>query len=197
MRLEEKVQRNQEELASLTETVNHIRSSLHLSDAQHLGLQVLLATALEFGAREGRFARAGDRIHLAGWTPRLDDGAQSIRSAILKMLKDNPLQTPRPKDLLELFEPTESVEGVLDLLLQSGEVVRISEDVILLPETFEQAQEVIRRHIGEHGDITAGDLRDRLGTSRKYSVALLEYLDGTGFTQRVGDKRVLGNSGEG
>ena len=43
VRLQEKVQRNQEELASLTETVHHIRQSLHLSEAQNLGLQVLLA----------------------------------------------------------------------------------------------------------------------------------------------------------
>ena len=40
--LEQQVLRNQEELTALAETVEHIRTSLHLTDAQNLGLQVLL-----------------------------------------------------------------------------------------------------------------------------------------------------------
>ena len=43
-KLEEQVARNQEELSALTHTVEHIRHSLHLSDAQNLGLQVLILT---------------------------------------------------------------------------------------------------------------------------------------------------------
>ena len=43
-RLEEQVARNQEELSNLTHTVEHIRHSLHLSDAQNLGLQVYICT---------------------------------------------------------------------------------------------------------------------------------------------------------
>jgi selenocysteine-specific elongation factor len=34
-----------------------------------------------------------------------------------------------------------------------------------------------------------------LGISRKYSVPLLEYLDTIQFTQRVGDRRILGRHG--
>ena len=40
LKLEEQVSRNKEELSALTHTVEHIRHSLHLSDAQNLGLQV-------------------------------------------------------------------------------------------------------------------------------------------------------------
>jgi selenocysteine-specific elongation factor len=36
-----------------------------------------------------------------------------------------------------------------------------------------------------------------LGISRKYSVPLLEYLDTIQFTQRVGDRRILGRHGRG
>ena len=43
-RLEEQVARNQDELNALTHTVEHIRHSLHLSDAQNLGLQVFICT---------------------------------------------------------------------------------------------------------------------------------------------------------
>jgi selenocysteine-specific elongation factor len=39
--------------------------------------------------------------------------------------------------------------------------------------------------------MTAADFRDLLGTSRKYAVPLLEWLDGRGVTIRSGDYRTL------
>ena len=43
------------------------------------------------------------------------------------------------------------------------------------------------------GDITVGSLRDRIGVSRKYTLAMLEFLDSQGLTKRDGDRRVLVN----
>ncbi|MBC7344886.1 MAG: SelB C-terminal domain-containing protein, partial [Clostridia bacterium] len=39
--------------------------------------------------------------------------------------------------------------------------------------------------------ISLAEVRDILGTSRKYALPFLEYLDQTKVTRRVGDKRVL------
>ena len=36
-------------------------------------------------------------------------------------------------------------------------------------------------------------VRDVLGTTRKYALSLLEHLDGERVTRRVGDARVLGS----
>ena len=46
---------------------------------------------------------------------------------------------------------------------------------------------------GMEGDITVGSLRDRIGVSRKYTLAMLEFLDSQGTTKRDGDRRVLVN----
>ena len=40
-------------------------------------------------------------------------------------------------------------------------------------------------------DITVGSLRDRIWVSRKYTLAMLEFLDSQRLTRRIGDKRVL------
>jgi selenocysteine-specific elongation factor len=40
--------------------------------------------------------------------------------------------------------------------------------------------------------VTVADVRDRLGTSRKYVVPLLNRLDATGVTRRRDDLRVAG-----
>jgi selenocysteine-specific elongation factor len=44
--------------------------------------------------------------------------------------------------------------------------------------------------IDQNGSVSAAELRDRFGTSRKYAIALLEHLDSRGITQRRGDLRV-------
>lgn len=42
-----------------------------------------------------------------------------------------------------------------------------------------------------NGEITLAQFRDMCGTSRKYAVQLLEYMDKKKITKLVGDKRVL------
>jgi selenocysteine-specific elongation factor len=49
----------------------------------------------------------------------------------------------------------------------------------------------LRGHLAEHRSITVAELRDQLGTSRKFAQALLEHFDGAGLTRRLGDEHVL------
>ncbi|NUN52544.1 MAG: SelB C-terminal domain-containing protein [Planctomycetaceae bacterium] len=44
------------------------------------------------------------------------------------------------------------------------------------------------------GGIAPADLKDLLGATRKFGIPFLEHLDSTGFTVRVGDRRVLRGS---
>ena len=43
--------------------------------------------------------------------------------------------------------------------------------------------------------LTVAEIRDLLGTTRKYAVPLCEYLDRAGVTRRAGDLRVLAAAG--
>jgi selenocysteine-specific elongation factor len=69
-----------------------------------------------------------------------------------------------------------------------GRLVRVSADLVMTPATIERALTLIRA-AGSDG-MTVSDVRAALGTSRKYAVPLLEYLDAQGLTRRVGDVRV-------
>jgi selenocysteine-specific elongation factor len=72
-----------------------------------------------------------------------------------------------------------------------GLVVRAGEAVVFSTATFERMVQQIKDFVGEHGQVTVGDVRDLFGTSRKYALALLEHLDKTRVTRRVDDARVL------
>lgn len=75
---------------------------------------------------------------------------------------------------------------VLHLKIRQGELVRISEDFVFLPEQVERITGSLR---GFDGDFTVADFRDALGLSRKYAVPILEWADKEGLTVRRGDTR--------
>jgi selenocysteine-specific elongation factor len=51
--------------------------------------------------------------------------------------------------------------------------------------------ERVTSYLRENGTVTLAQVRDMLATSRKYAQALLEHMDETRVTRRVGDERVL------
>ena len=76
-------------------------------------------------------------------------------------------------------------------LLDSGELVKIG-DFYLTARRAAEARSKVRAAIEVEGPITVAQIRDLLGTSRKYAVPLCEWLDQTGATLRRGDVRALG-----
>jgi selenocysteine-specific elongation factor len=49
----------------------------------------------------------------------------------------------------------------------------------------------IKSALQKNGQVTLAEVRDLLGTTRKYVQALLEHLDAIGVTMREGDARRL------
>jgi selenocysteine-specific elongation factor len=81
---------------------------------------------------------------------------------------------------------------VLRALIELGEVVQVQSEVIFMHKVYNEMVSAVLEIIDATGDITAGALRDRFGTTRKYAIGLLEYLDSISITRRVGDTRVRG-----
>jgi selenocysteine-specific elongation factor len=79
---------------------------------------------------------------------------------------------------------------VLDALIELGDIVRVQPDVIFSRAAYETLVSGVLHLIDTQGQVTAAMLRDAFGTSRKYAIGLLEYLDTEGITQREGDARV-------
>jgi selenocysteine-specific elongation factor len=76
----------------------------------------------------------------------------------------------------------------LHLLIRTGRLVRVSNDLVFLPEQVEEITSLLHTMLG---DFTVADFRDRSGLSRKYAVPILEWADKEGLTIRRGDVRRL------
>ena len=73
--------------------------------------------------------------------------------------------------------------------VRAGELMRISEQVVLAPGADAAATEVLA---GLEQPFTAAQARQALGTTRRTAIPLLEYLDSAGVTERLpDDRRVL------
>ena len=72
-----------------------------------------------------------------------------------------------------------------------GELVAVSEDVIFRKKDYDGMVEKIKVAIQKKEQVTLGEVRDMLDTTRKYIQALLEHLDSIGVTMRAGDARKL------
>ncbi|MGH2694331.1 MAG: selenocysteine-specific translation elongation factor, partial [Actinomycetota bacterium] len=148
------------------------------------------ATGLETGPFEALVDRLEDVVEegavvrLESFRVELAPEQQRARDELVKTIEAGGFQPPLAKDL-------EADAALLRALTESGELVKIA-DFYLTRGRAAEARATVRAHIQGSGPITVAEIRDLLGTSRKYAVPLCEWLDQTGATLRRGDERVLG-----
>jgi selenocysteine-specific elongation factor len=100
-----------------------------------------------------------------------------------------PYSPPTVKDCL-----THVGEDIFSTLLDFGDLVAVSEEVVFRKSDYETMTEAIRAYITKNGQISLAEARDLFNTSRRYVQALLEHLDHLGMTIRSGDFRKLKKS---
>ena len=86
--------------------------------------------------------------------------------------------------------PIEGVGAALDTLLALGAFVRVGDDCYRGSQ-IAAIRARVETYLRARQRMTAAEFRDLLGTSRKYAVPLLEWLDANGVTVRDGDFRTL------
>lgn len=79
----------------------------------------------------------------------------------------------------------------LGTLEKQGRIVRISAEFCFDTPAFEKLKQATIQALNEHSSASASELKEAMGTTRKYAMPLLEYLDTQGVTLRDGDMRSL------
>ncbi len=136
--------------------------------------------------REGNLLRRPQHhIHLGG-------EEKSLMENIQKVLSNNPLAPPDLKQLeKDLNIGREKLAEVIRVMERNRSVVRVAMNLYYLPDCVDKVRGVLYKHFSDNNEITAATFRDLLGSSRKYTIALLEHFDREGITVRIGDVRRL------
>jgi selenocysteine-specific elongation factor len=90
---------------------------------------------------------------------------------------------PSVTDLVAAGTPRD----VIDAAARQGLIVRLSPEIVVTRHFTDRAIELIRSRAAQGTSVS--QLREHLGTSRKYAVPLVEWLDREGLTRRQGDLR--------
>jgi selenocysteine-specific elongation factor len=141
---------------------------------------------VERAAAEGWLAEDGGALRLSGHRVQFSPKQQQAVDYLLYTFRQAPYTTPSVSQCEEQVGA-----DVFSALIEQGMLVKLSEDVVLLAETYTEMRDRITAFIQEQGSITVAQVRDLFDTSRKYALALLGYLDEQRITRRVGDERVL------
>jgi len=145
--------------------------------------------------KEGYIEQRKESLCLKGFQIKYNEKQIKIREYILNILRDSNFAPPKKEELIKsiLYEEKE-VEEVFGSLINSGEVIKLNEDIYLYCETIEKAIMLLKEYLRENSFITVAQYRDILNTNRKTALALLEYFDYLKITKRDGDKRSLVNN---
>jgi selenocysteine-specific elongation factor len=106
--------------------------------------------------------------------------------AVLEALRAAPFAPPDPRNMLD--DPQ-----VLAALVREGAVIKCDE-IWFASDALARAAQLVDAALATTPQLTVSDLRDLFGSSRKYTIAIVGWLDATGITRRQGDQRVRGTA---
>ncbi|GAB1471929.1 selenocysteine-specific translation elongation factor [Chloroflexota bacterium] len=129
--------------------------------------------------QRGAVSKPGHEIKFSGQN-------QAKVEALMRRFASSPFATPSVKEC-----QAEAGEEIVNTLIESGELIPVSQEVIFRKTDYDILRAKIEAVIREQGQVTLAETRDLLNTTRKYAQALLEHLDAIGVTLRDGDARKL------
>jgi selenocysteine-specific elongation factor len=110
-------------------------------------------------------------------------------------------ESPEARKLLDAlgsapFSPPEPAAvgaepGLVRSLAREGLVVEL-DGIVFAASALDEGRRRVQSALGERGTVTVADVRDLLGSTRKYVLPILKRLDAEGVTRRRGDDRIPG-----
>ena len=150
----------------------------------------------------GRLAETGDIgresggfLTLSGHEPRVADELLAASKKLQDLYQGAQFQPPSQEEAAKscgLKEPDLTV--VFEYLADSNLLHHVGQGLYLDQDCMARMRTEVIKSCQANGELQIADLRDALGTTRKYLIPILEALDAEGLTQRKGGARTLKSS---
>ncbi|MEW6569569.1 MAG: selenocysteine-specific translation elongation factor [Nitrospirota bacterium] len=129
-------------------------------------------------------------VRLSTFSVALSEVDEDVKAKILEILEKNGFQPPSKEELMELLKiDQKSLSDILRLMAREGSLVRINDSLYITSFFYKKMMENLKNFFSKKPEMTVAEFRDLLGTTRKYALPFLEYLDSNKITLRVGDIR--------
>jgi selenocysteine-specific elongation factor len=132
------------------------------------------------------------RIARADHKPKLSGNQRKLKDKMVASYLEAGFQPPEPSTFVpQAGGNAANLKDIYEVCVAEGYLVHIVDDLYLHSDVETEMRRRIRERLQSGPGLTVADIRDLLGTTRKYAVPLCEYLDRVGMTHRDGDLRVL------
>jgi selenocysteine-specific elongation factor len=141
---------------------------------------------------QGRIVADARTAALKDHAPKLSQAERKLKIEIANAFKAGGMIPPEPSDWTSKTSTKAStVTELLQLLCEEESLVYIGPEFYLDFDVVADLRRRVATRLADGSMLTMAELRDLLGTTRKYAVPIGEYLDRIGLTRRVGDVRHL------
>ncbi len=138
----------------------------------------------------GELVSEKDSVRLASFQAALSGKDEQLREKIIRELEAAGFQPPEKSELAKKLALDEKrLTDVMRLMDKEGALIRINESLYLPAPVFQRMIALLKSFFAKKPEMAVSEFRDVLGTTRKYALPYLEYLDSHKYTMRVGDTR--------
>jgi selenocysteine-specific elongation factor len=142
--------------------------------------------------RQGEIIQEKDLVRLSSHQIALAGKQDEVREKIESIYREASLQPPFFREVAHsLGVPDSEARQILSWMLEQGLLIKVKEDMYFHYGALDGLKQQLLDLFEEQEEITTPQFKELTQTSRKYTIPLLEFLDATRFTIRVGDVRRL------
>jgi len=154
----------------------------------------LYGYVLESLAAAGALAQDAAFVRAGGFTPVRSPAEQAAAEAIEAAYRRGGFAPPGRAEAVAAVHDQGAGDRMFQALVDEGALVDVGGGVVFHREALAEIEARVVAEIEARGAVTVAAVRDLLGSSRKFVLAVLEHLDARHVTRRVGDARVLAHA---
>ncbi len=176
---------------SLSEGINKEEFKSKISQKFRIFDSKMADEIISLAERQGSIKINAKSVSLAGFSVSYSPAMEAMKERIIKIYKDSRYEMPTVDEVLQTEKDQINARHIIDALINCGELVRLNYQYCIDKEAFDNALDKLKDKVRQNGRITLAEFRDIIGTSRKYAMEILDYLDNQKITQKVDDARIL------
>ncbi len=162
------------------------------SQLDYVGDDALVHAAVDRLMAQKRVVGDQRRIARADFKPKLSANLRKLKDKVVAEYLQARFTPPEPSSFAgSAGGNAANLKDLFDVCVAEGYLVAITGDVYLHGDVEAEMRKRVAERLAAGGGLTVAEIRDLLGTTRKYAVPLCEYLDRAGVTRRDGDLRFL------
>jgi len=170
---------------------SHDRQKM-LAQLDYVGDEGVLQATVDRLIAAGKLTGNAKRVARADFKPKLSANQRKLKDKVVEAHRTAGFQPPEPSSFApQAAGNASALKDIFEVAVAEGLLVKITEDIFLDADVESEMRARIRQKLeAQPQGLTVAEIRDLLGTTRKFAVPLCEYLDREGVTRREGDLRL-------